>query len=153
MTIWPVRKFWDLLLVANTCSTNDPSFIVGNCQVRFLVLIFDHSVTTYSALDVTHVEILLWRTLTTNSLACRVWHVLQLFLTLDARSSPRRAGNTPSKAFKYESMDLWIWYLRYYLGPNQINETFTANISKPRTWWCPMARWVTALLVSSPTRK
>ena len=38
----------------HTCSTNDPSFTIGNCQVRFFVLIFDHSVTTYSALDVTH---------------------------------------------------------------------------------------------------
>ena len=39
----------------DTCSTNDPSFKIGCCQVRFLVLIFDHSATTYSALDVTHV--------------------------------------------------------------------------------------------------
>ena len=37
----------------HTCSTNDPSFIIGCCQVRFSVLIFDHSATTYSALDVT----------------------------------------------------------------------------------------------------
>ena len=40
----------------HTCSTNDPSFIIGSCQVRFLQLIYDHSVTTYSALDGTHVS-------------------------------------------------------------------------------------------------
>ena len=39
----------------DTCSTNDPSFIIGCLQVRFSVLIFDHSATTYSALDVTPV--------------------------------------------------------------------------------------------------
>ena len=54
MTVWPACKFWDLLLVA-TCNTNDPSFVIGSCQSRFLVLIYDHSVTTYIALDVTHV--------------------------------------------------------------------------------------------------
>ena len=42
----------------NTCSTNYPSFIIGFRQVRFSVLIFDHSATTYSALDVTHVWML-----------------------------------------------------------------------------------------------
>ena len=39
-----------------TCNTNDPRFVIGSCQVRILVLIFDHSVTPYSALDATHVE-------------------------------------------------------------------------------------------------
>ena len=39
----------------HTCSTNSPSFVFVSCQVRFLVYISDHSVTTYSALDVTHV--------------------------------------------------------------------------------------------------
>ena len=39
----------------HTCNTNDPSFVIGSCQVRCLVLIFNHSVTTYSALDGTHV--------------------------------------------------------------------------------------------------
>ena len=39
----------------DTFSTNDPSFKIGCCQVRFSVLIFDHSATTYRALDVTHV--------------------------------------------------------------------------------------------------
>ena len=40
----------------HTCSTKDPSFKIGCCQVRFSVLIADHSATTYSALDVTHVS-------------------------------------------------------------------------------------------------
>ena len=40
----------------HTCSTNDPSFEIEIGQVRFLVLIFDHSVTTYSALAGTHVN-------------------------------------------------------------------------------------------------
>ena len=35
----------------HTCNTNDPSFVIGSCQVRFVVVIFDHSATTYSALD------------------------------------------------------------------------------------------------------
>ena len=39
----------------HTCNTSDPNFVIGSCQVIFLVLIFDHSVTTYSALDGTHV--------------------------------------------------------------------------------------------------
>ena len=39
----------------HTCNTKDPSFVIGCCQVRFLVLVFDHSVTTYSALNGTHV--------------------------------------------------------------------------------------------------
>ena len=39
----------------HTCNTNDPSFVIGGCEVRFVVLVFDHSVTTYSALDGTHV--------------------------------------------------------------------------------------------------
>ena len=38
----------------HTFNTNDPSFVIGSCQVIFLVLTFDHSVTTYSALDETH---------------------------------------------------------------------------------------------------
>ena len=33
----------------HTCNTNDPSFVIGSCQVRFLDLIFDHSIITYSA--------------------------------------------------------------------------------------------------------
>ena len=40
----------------DTCSTNDASFIIGCCQVRFSVLISDQSANTYSALDVTHVS-------------------------------------------------------------------------------------------------
>ena len=32
-------------------STYDPSFKIERCQVRFSVLIFHHSATTYSALD------------------------------------------------------------------------------------------------------
>ena len=48
----------------HTCSTNDPSFTIGNCQVRFLVLISNHSVTTYSALGVTHVS---WKGAMTSS--------------------------------------------------------------------------------------
>ena len=39
----------------DTSNTNDPSFKIGCCQARFSVLIFDHSATTYSALDVTPV--------------------------------------------------------------------------------------------------
>ena len=38
----------------HTCSTIGPSFIIVCCQVRFSVLIFDHSATTYSTQDVTH---------------------------------------------------------------------------------------------------
>ena len=38
----------------HTCKT-DPSFVIGSCQVRFVVLIFDHSGTSYSALNGTHV--------------------------------------------------------------------------------------------------
>ena len=41
----------------NTCGTNDPSCEIGSVQVRFLVLNLDpSSVTTYSALAVTHVS-------------------------------------------------------------------------------------------------
>ena len=46
-----------LISCYDTFSTNDPSFIIGCCQVRFSVLTFDHSATTYSALDVTHVMV------------------------------------------------------------------------------------------------
>ena len=35
----------------HTCSTDDPSFIIESCQVRFQVLIYNNSVTTYTALD------------------------------------------------------------------------------------------------------
>ena len=40
----------------HTSSTNYPSFVIGSCKVIFLVLFFYHSVTTYSALDGTHVS-------------------------------------------------------------------------------------------------
>ena len=39
-----------------TCSTNEPSLMIKSCQVRFLVYIFGHSVTTYSVLAGTHVR-------------------------------------------------------------------------------------------------
>ena len=44
----------------HTCSTNEPSFVMGSCQVRFLVLIFDYSAITYSALDGTQMWSTLW---------------------------------------------------------------------------------------------
>ena len=43
MTALLIYKFWD------------PSFVIETCQVRFLVYIFGHSVTTYSLLAGTHV--------------------------------------------------------------------------------------------------
>ena len=55
----------------DTCSTNDPSFIIGCWQVRFLVLIFDHSATTYSALDLTPVQSALDRITQSNAAALR----------------------------------------------------------------------------------
>ena len=50
----------------HTCNSNDRSFVIGSCQVRFLVLISDHSVTTYSALDGTHVTVQCAKTKTTK---------------------------------------------------------------------------------------
>ena len=47
MTLWPARKFLDLFLLA---SSKDPIFVIERGKVRFLVLIFNHSVNTYSVL-------------------------------------------------------------------------------------------------------
>ena len=40
----------------HTCITSDPRFVIFSCQVSFLVLISNHSVTTSSALKGTHVR-------------------------------------------------------------------------------------------------
>ena len=56
MTVWPVNKFWELFLLGSKPhGTNEPSFDFEIGQVRFLVLILDLSVTTYSALAEIHV--------------------------------------------------------------------------------------------------
>ena len=57
MTVWPAHKFADLFLLGSQPhGTKEPSFDIEIGQVRFLVLIFDHSVTTYSAPAETHVN-------------------------------------------------------------------------------------------------
>ena len=56
MTALTVRIFWDILkIVMTTVPCIDPSFVIQNCQVRFIVLMFGHLVTPYSALAETYV--------------------------------------------------------------------------------------------------
>ena len=43
MTKWPTRKFWDHLIVASTPVAQMTRFVIESCQVRYLVLIFNHS--------------------------------------------------------------------------------------------------------------
>ena len=43
--------------------TNDPSRVIASCQDRFIVLIFDHLFTTYSALLATHMYTILYQML------------------------------------------------------------------------------------------
>ena len=55
MTPWPAHKLWDLLLPGSTpVALKNPVLILR--LVKFILLTFHHSVTTYSALAGTHVS-------------------------------------------------------------------------------------------------
>ena len=58
------------------CSTNDLSFVIGCCQVIFLVLIFKHLVTILSSVDIGSFSISFWHFIT------NFWNFITQFLAV-----------------------------------------------------------------------